>query len=277
MRKAINQFRRAVRDIVFVAAFLTVLAITYELSKIPTHFYYIFAAIIFGVLCLWRALKAIFKSDKKYINEYGYVVLSASRELEHRYLARQKLGRELKLNEIVHHINGKKTDNGIGNLCVMDGEKHELFHSWLSWKRKKNGRYPSSKDQKRILVEEYGGTLLENFVPQKQVTKQDRYRFAIKDHKKMDSNHREKPNGDFAKKLFDELRRERKRLADEKRVAAYIIFHDYTLHNMVDLLPDTDEMMSQIKGMTPIKLKMYGAYFFPIIKKFKNSKRKDSA
>jgi hypothetical protein len=112
-------------------------------------------------LLLW--FRSIFKSrPAKYINSRGYVVLSHVNELEHRYIAKQMLVRELKQNEIVHHINGKKTDNRIWNLCLMDKEKHEHFHSWLRWKKEKSGSYPSFKDQKRALEEEYKGTLLEN-------------------------------------------------------------------------------------------------------------------
>jgi alkyl hydroperoxide reductase subunit AhpC len=110
-------------------------------------------------------LRVVFKaqfSPKKYINEYGYFVLSLQKELEHRYIAKQRLGRNLKPNEIVHHINGIKTDNEIGNLCLMDRQKHEYFHSWLSWMKKKTNRYPTINNQKRVLVSEYGGMLLED-------------------------------------------------------------------------------------------------------------------
>lgn len=98
----------------------------------------------------------------KYLNAYGYVVLEDINELEHRYIARQILGRSLDANEVVHHINGDRADNRITNLCLMDSEKHEHFHAWLRWKREKSGRYPSIKDQKRILAEEYKGSLLES-------------------------------------------------------------------------------------------------------------------
>ena len=126
--------------------------------------------IIIGLVALivvfLRWFRAFFKSNRgtaKYIDSRGYVVLSQLNELEHRFIAKWKLGRDLEQNEIVHHINGQKTDNRIWNLCLMDKEKHEHFHSWLRWKKEKSGRYPSIKDQKRVLAEEYGGILLENF------------------------------------------------------------------------------------------------------------------
>jgi hypothetical protein len=109
----------------------------------------------------FRVLKGLSRLGRR-INSNGYVVLAEDNELEHRHVAKVVMGRDLYRNEIVHHINGKKTDNRTANLCLMDREKHELFHTWLRWKKEKSGRYPSFNDQKRILVNEYDGTLLEN-------------------------------------------------------------------------------------------------------------------
>lgn len=112
-------------------------------------------------------LRRIFKSKPepeltKSIDEDGYIILLPINEREHRYIARKKMGRNLTLDEHVHHINGNKQDNEINNLCLMDSEKHQHFHAWLRWKKDKDGMYPSIYDQKRALVEQYGGTLLEN-------------------------------------------------------------------------------------------------------------------
>src|ERR1039457_1543372 len=88
---------------------------------------------VIGLVLLVLVVGAFFKPwfrPDKYVNSRGYVVLSEENELEHRHIAKQKLGRDLKENEIVHHINGNKTDNQIRNLCLMDREKHEHFHSW---------------------------------------------------------------------------------------------------------------------------------------------------
>jgi superfamily II DNA helicase RecQ len=46
----------------------------------------------------------------------------------------------------------------------MDIEKHEYFHAWLNWKKKKSGSYPSITKQKKALVDEYEGILLEKLV-----------------------------------------------------------------------------------------------------------------
>ncbi len=114
-----------------------------------------------GILMFLGGFKSTPKKEK-YVDGRGYVVLSATNELEHRALAKEVLGRDLSPNEIVHHINGRRTDNDVRNLCVMDTEKHEHHHSWLKWKKEKTGRYPSIAQQKKALEGEYGGMLLES-------------------------------------------------------------------------------------------------------------------
>lgn len=84
---------------------------------------------------------------------------------KHRYIAVKILGRDLLSNEIVHHINGKNTDNRIFNLCVMDRLKHEHFHAWLLWNKNKKGGYPRFIDQQKVLESEYGAVLLAKIEP----------------------------------------------------------------------------------------------------------------
>lgn len=50
--------------------------------------------------------------------------------LEHIFIAEKKIGRPLKGNEQVHHINGTKDDNRLENLEVMDGIEHNRMHGY---------------------------------------------------------------------------------------------------------------------------------------------------
>lgn len=57
-----------------------------------------------------------------YTIEYGRIK-------EHDYIMQSYLGRKLKKNEIVHHINGNKLDNRIDNLKLMHKKEHNRFHA----------------------------------------------------------------------------------------------------------------------------------------------------
>lgn len=48
--------------------------------------------------------------------------------LEHRLIAEQKVGRPLRRNEIVHHLNGIRDDNRLENLAIIEGPNgHETW------------------------------------------------------------------------------------------------------------------------------------------------------
>jgi hypothetical protein len=47
----------------------------------------------------------------------------------HRYLVEQKIGRPLRKDEIVHHINGNTRDNRLKNLEITNHKKHCNHHN----------------------------------------------------------------------------------------------------------------------------------------------------
>jgi ATP-dependent DNA helicase RecQ len=59
--------------------------------------------------------------------------------------------------------------------------------------------------------------------------------------------------------LFARLRVLRKRLADERRVPAYVILSDATLLEIARRKPRDEESLRAISGIGPKKLQQYGA------------------
>jgi ATP-dependent DNA helicase RecQ len=71
------------------------------------------------------------------------------------------------------------------------------------------------------------------------------------------------------KKLFVLLREERSRLAQERNLKAYLIFHDKTLIEMSERLLDSKHAMLEVSDVTPEKYETYGVQFIAVIRKFK--------
>ncbi len=73
--------------------------------------------------------------------------------------------------------------------------------------------------------------------------------------------------------LWERLRSLRLELARKLSLPAYVIFHDRTLKELADVLPDSLEEMANITGIGQKKLDAYGQQFLEVIKKYKEEKR----
>lgn len=64
-----------------------------------------------------------------YIDSHGYRI--KEEKLEHRLLIERRIGRELSPEEIIHHIDGDKTNNNLDNLVIMFRSEHMKIHKNL--------------------------------------------------------------------------------------------------------------------------------------------------
>ena len=79
----------------------------------------------------WHSRKPYTKSRKVNIDHGGYERTSlpgGGKLLIHRDIMAKALGRKLDSDEIVHHINGNKTDNRRENLQVVTKAEHIRLH-----------------------------------------------------------------------------------------------------------------------------------------------------
>ncbi len=65
--------------------------------------------------------------------------------------------------------------------------------------------------------------------------------------------------------LWDELRACRKALADEHNITPYMVFHDATLMEMMELRPDSEAALLNISGVGEAKLERFGEAFMKVI------------
>ena len=78
----------------------------------------------------------------------------------------------------------------------------------------------------------------------------------------------------YTNSLFDELRKLRLKIANEKGIAAYLIFNDATLKAMENEKPTSISKMANISGVGQHKLDMYGGEFLSVILLYLKSKQK---
>jgi len=70
----------------------------------------------------------------KPLKEYRRISVGGKRTIdEHRVIAMEKIGRVLRRNEVVHHLDGDKMNNAPENLAVMTRAKHtKISKPWQS-------------------------------------------------------------------------------------------------------------------------------------------------
>lgn len=68
--------------------------------------------------------------SKVYLTKQGYV--SRDDKLEHRTVIERHLGRKLSSKELVHHKDGKRTNNKISNLELTTRAEHAKYHGKIN-------------------------------------------------------------------------------------------------------------------------------------------------
>jgi len=83
----------------------------------------------------WDSISSPYDGGK-HRNCYGYIQFrfrdetgKLAQPVEHRMEMEYTLGRKLRPGEIVHHINGRITDNREENLILMTRSQHSSLHS----------------------------------------------------------------------------------------------------------------------------------------------------
>ncbi len=77
--------------------------------------------------------------------------------------------------------------------------------------------------------------------------------------------------GDYSEGLFNELRAERKRIAQELGVPPFVVFSDRTLHEIARYFPVESSELRKISGVGEMKLARFGESFLLIVRSYKEA------
>ena len=85
----------------------------------------------------WKTKRKRLPIGTKYVNHYGYIDVKVvdgkgAWALEHRLIAEKVVGRKLDKTEVVHHINGIKSDNRNCNLIICSKKYHSELEQKMS-------------------------------------------------------------------------------------------------------------------------------------------------
>lgn len=89
-----------------------------------------------------KGYKVVYMPDHPHARQNGYVY-------EHILVIEEKLGRQLKECEVVHHIDGNKLNNNADNLMLFNNNTEHLKHHW----KEKRHRY-TLKDGRVVTIDE---------------------------------------------------------------------------------------------------------------------------
>jgi len=66
---------------------------------------------------------------------YPYISVDGRKIAEHRHVVEQREGRKLARGEVIHHVDGNKSNNSPENLLIVTRAEHRRLHSGTKWKR----------------------------------------------------------------------------------------------------------------------------------------------